>query len=206
MVESDFKTLAHKVIENWRNEHAPLNPGATEDELLAFEKRLAITLPPDFRHFYSLVNGMANYDSDKYFFSLWPLDRIAPEIERCEALMKQRDEETKEIAKLMRCNRILGKDGVNSLCSAVFRSFHDCAPFRKEPYSVTSIKQPLELCRIGIPFGDYLIDSYRYILCQDEEERFFVHTDFGERLAENFGQFLQRYLSEPEELYLYLYV
>jgi hypothetical protein len=204
MVEEGFKTLAHKVIENWRNEQTPLNAGATEDELLTFEKRFAITRPPDFRYFYSLVNGMPDSESDKYFFSLWPLDQIAPEIARCKTLMKQRDEETKEIAKLMGGDRILGKDGVNSLCSAVFRSFHDWAPFQKEPPSVTSIKQPLEFCRIGIPFGDYLIDSYRYILCQDEEERFFVHTDFGERVAYNFGQFLQRYLSEPEKLYLWV--
>ena len=70
MVENDFTILAHKVVERWRNENATLNDGATEDELLAFEKRFALTLPPDFRYFYSLVNGMTDSESDKYFFCL----------------------------------------------------------------------------------------------------------------------------------------
>jgi len=76
MVEKDFTVLAYKVVERWRNENAPLNPGATEDELLAFEKRFTLTLPPDFRYFYSLVNGMTDYESDKYLFSLWPLEEV----------------------------------------------------------------------------------------------------------------------------------
>src|SRR5262249_3484844 len=82
MVESDFTMLAHKVIENWRDEQTALNAGATEGELLAFEKRFALTLPLDFRYFYSLVNGMADCDMDNSLFSLWPLERIASEIER----------------------------------------------------------------------------------------------------------------------------
>lgn len=164
MVENDFTILAHKVVENWRNEQIPLNAGATEDELLAFEKRFALTLPPDFRYFYSLVNGMTDYESDKYLFSLWPLEWIAKEIERSRSPLEERDEET----------------------------------------SIEGIRQPLAFCKVEIPFGDVLIDSYRYLLCQDKEGRFFVTSqmDLDERLADNFGYFLQRYLTEPEKIYL----
>jgi hypothetical protein len=157
MVENDFKALAHKVVEQWRNENVPLNPGATEDEFLAFEKRFALTLPPDFRYFYSLVNGMTDYLTDEYLFSLWPLEGIAKEIEISRSRSEERDEET-----------------------------------------------PLATCKIEIPFGDVLIDSWRYLLCEDEEEGFFVSSQMksGERLADSFGHFLQRYLNEPEKIYL----
>jgi len=191
MVEDSFKTLAHKVIENWRNERTLLNAGATEDELLAFEKRFALTLPTDFRYFYSLVNGMANDDSDIYFFSLWPLDRIAAEIDREKALLKKRDEETS------------GKNKGNSLRSAISSLFHGFSATKKEPYPIEGVRRPLAFCKIEIPFGDVMIDSYRYLLCQDKEGRFFIHLDCGERLANSFDHFLRRYLTEPEKIYLW---
>src|SRR5262245_4662540 len=187
MVEDDFKTLAHKVIENWRNEHVPLNAGATEEELLAFEKRFALTLPPDFRYFYSLVNGMTGYESDKYLFSLWPLDGIATEIERSRTLLEERDEGT------------LGEDKGNSLCSAIFSLLRGFSVAQKRPRPVERIRQPLAFFKSEIPFGDYLIDSHRYLLCEGEEGRFFVSSQVNleERLADSFGHFLQRYLAEP---------
>jgi hypothetical protein len=194
MVEEGFKTLAHEVIENWRNEHVPLNAGATEDELLAFEKRFALTLPPDFRYFYSLVNGMTDYESDKYLFSLWPLGWTATEIEKSRTLLEERDEGT------------IGEDKGNSLCSAIFSLFRGFSVAQKRPRPVERIKQPLAFYKIEIPFGDYLIDSYRYLLCQDKEERFFVSSQVNlkERLADSFGHFLQRYLAEPEKIYLWV--
>jgi cell wall assembly regulator SMI1 len=42
----------------------PLNAGATEQELSEFEIRFGLTLPPDFRYFYSQVNGMPDLESD----------------------------------------------------------------------------------------------------------------------------------------------
>src|SRR5262245_35586187 len=193
MVESDFKTPAHKVIKNWQNENASLNAGAIEDELLDFEKRFALALPPDFRFFYSLVNGMADCDMDNHLFSLWPLDRIATEIERSRSLLEERDEETS------------GADRENSVCSAIFSLFRGFSVAQKRPRPVKIIRQPLAFCKIEIPFGDYLIDSHRYLLCQAEEGQFFVHWDGGdERLADSFGHFLQRYLAEPEKIYLWV--
>jgi hypothetical protein len=193
MVEDDFKTLAHKAIENWRDEQASLNAGATDDELLAFEKRFALALPPDFRFFYSLVNGMADCDMDNHLFSLWPLDRIATEIERSRSLSEERDGETS------------GADRENYVCSAIFSLFRGFSFAQKRPRPVERIRQPLAVYKIEIPFGDYLIDSHRYLLCQDDEERFFVSSQVNlkERLADSFGHFLQRYLAEPERIYLF---
>jgi|SRR5262245_27726576 len=194
MVEREFKKLAHEVIENWRNENASLNAGATEDELLAFEKRFALALPPDFRFFYSLVNGMAACDMDNHLFSLWPLDRIATEIERSRSLLEERDEE------------LSGADRENSVCSAICSLFGGFSVAQKRPRPVEKIRQPLAFYKIEIPFGDYLIDSHRYLLCQDKEERFFVtsQVNLEERLADSFGHFLQRYLAEPEKIYLWV--
>jgi hypothetical protein len=193
MIESDLKTLAHKVIENWRNENTSLKAGATEDEFLAFEKRFALALPPDFRFFYSLVNGMADCDMDNHLFSLWPLDRIATELERSRSLLEERDEETS------------GADRENSVCSAIFSLFRGFSVAQKRPRPLERIRQPLAFYKIEIPFGDYLIDSHRYLLCQDGEERFFVSSqvNLSERLADSFGHFLQRYLTEPEKIYLF---
>jgi len=205
MVENDYTILAHKVVERWRNENVPLNDGATEDELLAFEKRFALTLPPDFRYFYSLVNGMTDSESDKHFFCLWPLEEIAAVIERDKARLKHLDEETKEKREVLGCIGILGEDRRNSICSAIFRLFRVFSVPQKEPSSTASVRQPLAVCKIEIPFGDYLIDSYRYFLCQDKVDRFFVHSQvhLGERLADSFGHFLQRYSTEPEKIYLW---
>jgi len=204
MVENDFTALAQKVVEQWRNENVPLNTGATEDELLSFEKRFALTLPPDFRYFYSLVNGMTEFESDKYFFYLWPLEEIAAVMERNKALLELLDEETKENGERMGCLGILGEGGGNSICSAISRVFRVFPVNQKEPSSTESVRQPSSFCKIEIPFGGYLIDSHRYFLCQDKKKRFFVHSqvNVGERLADNFGHFLQLYLSEPDKLYL----
>jgi hypothetical protein len=78
--EFDYKELSHQLIRQWRDENVPLNPGATEAELSAFENRLGLTLPEDFRYFYSLANGMADYEADNHFFSLWSLTRISDEL------------------------------------------------------------------------------------------------------------------------------
>jgi hypothetical protein len=71
-----YKELSRKLIKQWQKEKIELNRGATEDELNNFEIELNIKLPEDFRYFYSLVNGMQEGSSDKYFFELWSLNNI----------------------------------------------------------------------------------------------------------------------------------
>ena len=143
-LDFDYKNLSQRLVDQWRSENVSLNPGATEEELLDFEKQFALQLPVDFRYFYSVVNGMPKLESDNHFFSLWPLERMQNEAE--------------------------------------------------------GIKVSDEI--IELAFGDFLIDSHRYLLASNNTGSFFVKIQFGERLADNFAHFLQRYLSEPDKLYL----
>ena len=57
-----------------------------------------------------------------------------------------------------------------------------------------------------IPFGDFLIDSHRYLLKTDGSGSYHItsENDLEERLADCFAHFIQRYLSEPQNLYLWL--
>ena len=60
-----YKLLTRLILEKWQHQRVKLNPGATEQELVDFEKLLSVNLPADFRYFYSLVNGM-NDVSDEH--------------------------------------------------------------------------------------------------------------------------------------------
>ncbi|HEX9003372.1 MAG TPA: SMI1/KNR4 family protein [Blastocatellia bacterium] len=77
----NYRQLSQLLVGQWREEGIPLNSGATESEFYALEKALGISLPEDFRYFYSLTNGMTDMESDRYFFSLWPLARIYQALE-----------------------------------------------------------------------------------------------------------------------------
>jgi hypothetical protein len=78
-VNDHFINLTQQIISQWQLENVPLNPGATEAELAAFEEHHDLALPAEFRYFYSVVNGMPDLESDKYLFSLWPLARMTEE-------------------------------------------------------------------------------------------------------------------------------
>lgn len=57
---------------------------------------------------------------------------------------------------------------------------------------------------VEIAFGDFLIDSYRYLLIDDDQGQFYIKVQISEeRLTDSFGHFIERYLSEPERLYLF---
>jgi hypothetical protein len=55
-----------------------LRPGARAEEVSAFERGRALTLPADFREYLMTVNGMESGDSDDYMTSFWGLDRLKP--------------------------------------------------------------------------------------------------------------------------------
>ena len=73
----DYKQLCQQIFNQWKQENIKLNPGATVQELRAFEENYGIKLPEDFLYLYSLVNGTIDWDTDKYLFCLWPLSRIS---------------------------------------------------------------------------------------------------------------------------------
>ncbi len=73
--DGHYKLFSRLIIERWQHQRVRLNSGATEQELVDFEKLLSVNLPADFRYFYSLVNGM-NDVSDEHLFQLWSLSEI----------------------------------------------------------------------------------------------------------------------------------
>jgi hypothetical protein len=152
VVEETYRQLCQQLIDQWRQEKVPLNPGATEQELAAFENRLALRLPADFRYFYSLANGMTNSDTDKFFFNLWSFSQMLT---------------TRE-------GIVCKDDPVNN--------------------------------KTEIVFGDYLIDSHRYRLLIDKTGQACVNCQLNnnEIIADSFTHFVHRYLSEPEQIHLYL--
>lgn len=147
---NDYKELSARLIERWQKENLKLNAGATDQELTAFEKHYDLILPADIRYFYSMVNGMHEWDMDQVMFSLWPLSRIQENTE-----------------------------GVKTIKAGTIST-------------------------IEITFGDYMIDAYRYILVSKELPNYSVQVQFDEPeiVADNFTDFLRRYLSDPEQLYL----
>jgi hypothetical protein len=80
-VSDHFTHLTQQVVRQWQLENVRLNAGATEAELAAFEEHYDLALPAEFRHFYSVVNGMPDLEADQHFFSLWPLARMIEENE-----------------------------------------------------------------------------------------------------------------------------
>ena len=147
--ERDYKKLSHRLIEQWRNQNVPLNPGATEQELSDLEKRFGLTLPEDFRYFYSLVNGMPDCEVDDHLFNLWPLSKISESITKGE----------------------IDRTGNSN--------------------------------KTEIVFGDFLIDSYRFLLTLSEEGNY-VRTEMSvnEKLGGSFAHFIERYLSEADKFCL----
>jgi|ERR1051325_4896033 cell wall assembly regulator SMI1 len=125
-----YKESVLQLIRYWRSQGVQINLGATEQELDAFENRFDLSLPVDFRFFYSVVNGMPGLDMDEYLFSLWPLQRIVTE-------------------------------------EAVYKSVLD-----RNATEVT--------------FGDFLIDSHRYLLVVDERGGSNVWVQWGEKRAIGF--------------------
>lgn len=76
MEEERYIQFCLNLIRQWAAKQMLINPGTTEKEIKKFERELQIQLPQDFKHFYSLANGMNSDYSIQYMFSLWPLEKI----------------------------------------------------------------------------------------------------------------------------------
>jgi len=68
-----------RILEHWRSQAVPLNPGASGEGLAALEVFLDRALPLDVHRFYSLANGMSDYAYDSKMVSFWSIDRILRE-------------------------------------------------------------------------------------------------------------------------------
>lgn len=65
--------------EKWRSQGIILRPGASTNDIKAFETRYGVRMPNDLRRVYQAFDGF-DCDSrmDDELFSLWPIERVQP--------------------------------------------------------------------------------------------------------------------------------
>ena len=64
------------VVEYWRRESIPLLPGEPESEIRRTFAELHYPVTPDVIRLYSLTGGFRDLDTDRDYWSLWPLDYL----------------------------------------------------------------------------------------------------------------------------------
>ncbi len=73
-----MKPLLDRLLEKWKaggvSPRPPLHPQAVG----AFEDHFGVRLPPDFREYLAVCDGMSNGEMDDDLFSFWELSRIQP--------------------------------------------------------------------------------------------------------------------------------
>lgn len=78
------KKSIDEIIETWRHTDLKLNDPATEDLISDIQKKIEYTFPKDFLNFYKKINGFKDWDVIGEMFSIWTLERIAEEYEKCD--------------------------------------------------------------------------------------------------------------------------
>ncbi|MCB9886837.1 MAG: SMI1/KNR4 family protein [Planctomycetes bacterium] len=62
-------TIGDDILKQWRRDHVIAAPGASDEEVLAFERVHGVRLPDDFRHYLQLANGTSGQmDGDMFCF------------------------------------------------------------------------------------------------------------------------------------------
>jgi hypothetical protein len=78
------RSIVDTVIAYWRDHNVPYLPGVSDGELLAFERRHAVTFQNDARCFFEATNGtrVPNYSGcDHNVYEFWTLADIVPDSE-----------------------------------------------------------------------------------------------------------------------------
>lgn len=84
MHNDNLKKSIDDQIKVWRHTDLKLNDPATEDLIKQTQEKIGYEFPNDFIKFYTQVNGFKDWDIIGEMFSIWPLERIAEEYEKCE--------------------------------------------------------------------------------------------------------------------------
>lgn len=71
-----------KIIDDWIGEGITLNVPADSAEIAECEAVINFSFPDDFKCFYAVCNGFAEWEMDSKMLSLWPLNRISSENHR----------------------------------------------------------------------------------------------------------------------------
>jgi len=72
-LEDKVSSVGEGLREYWLARGLTIRPGSSEEQLLAFESRYGVRLPPDMRDYFAVVDGLDEGQYDDDFFSFWPL-------------------------------------------------------------------------------------------------------------------------------------
>ncbi len=82
-ISEPLASAARRLIEYWASIGSRIKPGASEHDLRAFEQRHHVRLPPDFREYLTLCNGLSLGDGGHFDYDwlglieFWPLETIS---------------------------------------------------------------------------------------------------------------------------------
>lgn len=75
-----MNALLERLREHWQSQNLQVGSGASEEEVVAFERAHGVALPPLLREYVRELNGLANCDCDADLIFFWPLGRIEGEV------------------------------------------------------------------------------------------------------------------------------
>jgi hypothetical protein len=74
-------TITEQLMNYWRAQGLPIAEGVSEGELRRFESEHGLSIPKDFREYFTSSNGMVQRggaDVDPQGFAFWPLEKVKP--------------------------------------------------------------------------------------------------------------------------------
>jgi len=173
--------LAERIRDHWASVCAGVRPGASQRAIEEFEAKYGVKVANELAALYRLVDGMEDSDSDDRFLHIRPLAELEPvtlpNLATSYGLLHGRGQEESD-------------DG-----------FLAIPPLGED--------KPAPLREAGryFVFGDFLLKSHEYAvkLSSDPAAADPVVWIIGsnwETVAATFGEFCEKYLSNPEGLYL----
>ena len=72
----ETRALIERLKDFWSKEGVRIQPGASIEQIDAFESRYRVRLPSDLREYFITIDGMERWESDKNMFSFLPINAI----------------------------------------------------------------------------------------------------------------------------------
>ncbi len=92
--DSKLAALLERLKDFWSKQGVRIQPGVSNEEIGTFESRYQVQLPPDLREYFTSVNGMQRWETDKNMFSFLPIHaikNIPEELAHCRGIPDYRD-------------------------------------------------------------------------------------------------------------------
>jgi hypothetical protein len=72
----ETRALIERLNASWSKDGVCIQPGASIEQIEAFETQYQVHLPSDFREYFITINGMERWETDENMFSFLPIDAI----------------------------------------------------------------------------------------------------------------------------------